>query len=234
MQYTRLMKRAGQDIINGRGDWRTNWSKLIYYSTIQNFIFNAMQQALFAIGFGEEDEEEVDSKTFKTANGMVDSILRGTGIVGNLAMMGKNVGMKVYKESQKDGRTDYEGVIDEIGKISPPISSKISKIRSATYVFDNQMDEVQAEGLSLDNPAVLATAQIIAAGTNVPLDRVVRLYDNYKTAVASDVEAWQRVALVLGWSSWELGIEDEVLQLKNKKLQPKKLQKKKLKKKRLK
>tara|TARA_X000001382_G_scaffold65794_1_gene45650 strand:- start:6 stop:6401 length:6396 start_codon:yes stop_codon:yes gene_type:complete len=234
MQYTRLMKRAGQDIINGRGDWRTNWSKLIYYSTIQNFIFNAMQQALFAIGFGEEDEEEVDNKVTATANGMVDSILRGTGISGNLVMMGKNVGLKVLKESQKDGRTDYEGVIDEIGKISPPISSKISKIRSATYVFDNKMDEVQAEGLSLDNPAVLATAQIIAAGTNVPLDRVVRLYDNYKTAISSDAEAWQRVALVLGWSSWQIGIEDEVLQLKNQRLQPKKLQKKKFKKKRLK
>ena len=30
MQYTRLMKKAGQDIINGRGDFKTNMSKILY------------------------------------------------------------------------------------------------------------------------------------------------------------------------------------------------------------
>ena len=54
-----------------------------------------------------------------------------------------------------------------------------------------------------------------------------------RAAVASDTEAWQRVALILGWSSWELGMkkeEDEKLTTKgikqsklNKKIKKKKL-----------
>jgi hypothetical protein len=53
----------------------------------------------------------------------------------------------------------------------------------------------------------MASAQTISAFTNVPLDRVMRIYDNTRAAVASDTEAWQRVALLLGWSTWELDIE---------------------------
>jgi hypothetical protein len=98
------------------------------------------------------------------------------------------------------------------------------------------MDIVLDEGLSLDNPANMAIAQLISAGTNVPLDRVVRLFDNYRAAVAEDTEAWQRVALVLGWGTWELNMEDdnEGLGIKNKKLEHKKFQKKKIKRRKIK
>jgi AraC-like DNA-binding protein len=235
MQYTRLMKRAAQDIANGRGDWKTNWSKLIYYSTIQNFIFNAMQQALFAIGFGEDEVEEVDKKVTGVANGMVDSVLRGTGIYGNVAMMGKNVAREIVKQANKP-RPDYDKAIDRAFSISPPISSKLSRLRQASYTFENEMDEIKNEGLSVDNPGIMATAQIISATTNVPLDRVVRLFDNYRAAVAEDTEAWQRVALILGWGTWELGVEDdsEGLKIENRKLNHKKFKKKTLKKRTLK
>ena len=57
MQYTRLIKKASRDLINGRGDWKTNVSKIAYYGAIQNFIFNALQQALFALIPGFDDEE---------------------------------------------------------------------------------------------------------------------------------------------------------------------------------
>ena len=55
----------------------------------------------------------------------------------------------------------------------------------------------------------MAAAQFISAFTNVPLDRVLRIYDSTRAAVAEDTEAWQRVALILGWGTWELGIEEE-------------------------
>ena len=45
------------------------------------------------------------------------------------------------------------------------------------------------------------------------------MYDNTKAAVAEDTETWQRVALALGWSTWELGMEDEKNQ-KEKKIKP--------------
>jgi len=55
MQYTRLIKKAASDLKNGRGDAKTNISKIFYYGFAQNLLFNAMQQALFAIGFGDDD-----------------------------------------------------------------------------------------------------------------------------------------------------------------------------------
>ena len=59
MQYMRLTKKAFLDLKNGRGDAKTNISKLVYYSFVQNLIFTSMQSALFAVVF-EEDEEEKD------------------------------------------------------------------------------------------------------------------------------------------------------------------------------
>ena len=86
MQYTRLMKKAAQDIVNGRGDFKTNMSKILYYGFIQNLIFSALSNALFALipGFDDDEPEEdaLDKKTERILNSMVDTILRGSGLTG--------------------------------------------------------------------------------------------------------------------------------------------------------
>ena len=56
MQYARIIKRSTQDLLAGRGDWKSNVSKIFYYGAVQNLIFNALQQALFALAFGDEEE----------------------------------------------------------------------------------------------------------------------------------------------------------------------------------
>ena len=64
MQYTRLFKKAALDLANGRGDWKTNMSKLLYYGAVQNIIFTSLQQALFAMLFDDDtidDEEEQEA-----------------------------------------------------------------------------------------------------------------------------------------------------------------------------
>eukprot|EP00494_Astrolonche_serrata_P004198 UN04210 len=38
MQYSRLMKRAFQDLVNGRGSSKSNMSKIVYYGFVQNLI----------------------------------------------------------------------------------------------------------------------------------------------------------------------------------------------------
>ena len=63
------------------------------------------------------------------------------------------------------------------------------------------------KGWSIDNPAYLAAGQVIAATTNIPLDRALKKIDNIRNASNSDLEAWQRVASAAGWSAWELGIQ---------------------------
>ena len=57
MQYARIIKKSTKDLLAGRGDWRTNVSRILYYGAVQNLIFNALQQAIFTLLF---DEEEVD------------------------------------------------------------------------------------------------------------------------------------------------------------------------------
>jgi vacuolar-type H+-ATPase subunit I/STV1 len=60
-------------------------------------------------------------------------------------------------------------------------------------------------GLSLDNPAVLATANVISALTNIPTDRVVMKLTNIKDATMGDFENWQRISMLMGINKWSLG-----------------------------
>ena len=203
MQYTRLQKRAIQDLINGRGDWKENMGKVLYYGFIQNLIFNALQAALFAVLF--DDDEDLDPKGGRIANGMADSLLRGLGIYGAAVAAGKNMILEAVRQSEKS-RPDYQNAALQALSISPPISSKINKLRSAAKTWQYNKDDIMREGLSLENPAYLATGKIISALTNVPLDRLFQKIDNLKTATETDTEAWQSISLALGWDQWSLGL----------------------------
>jgi hypothetical protein len=209
MQYSRLMKRGYQDLVAGRGDWKTNASKIIYYGVIQNFLFNALQKALFALGFGEEEEDEEKNKKYiSVVEGMADSVIRGTGITGAAVMTAKNFATDVARRAKKP-KPNFQDSAWRLLDISPPMDSKVSKVRSALFALEYQMDEMKEKGLTLENPALMAGANFISAAFNIPLDRVLRITDNYRAALAEDTEVWQRVALLLGWSTWELGIKEE-------------------------
>ena len=199
-QYARLIQKAASDLKNGRGDAKTNVSKILYYGMIQNILFNSLQQALFALAFDDEEpsEEAKNKKYVSIINGMADSLLRGMGFAGAAVSTVKNAIMKIAegKEAQ-DSAT-------ELLDISPPISSKISKLRSAGRTWDWNKKEIKEKGWSLDNPAWLAIGQVISAATNVPADRGIRKLTNLKDAVDSENEEWQRIANVLGWQKWEL------------------------------
>ena len=205
MQYARIQKRAYQDLVNGRGDAKANVSKIIYYGFVQNLIFNALQQAIFAIGFGDDDDEKNEKKYFNTANGMLDSLLRGIGIAGATTAVIKNFLLDIYERSDRK-RPEYVDAVYKLLQISPPISSKISKIRQAAYQFDSKKrrQEIFEKGFSIDNPAYEAAAKVISATTNLPLDRLINKANNIEAALSEDVETWQRVAMLAGWPEWQI------------------------------
>ena len=104
IQYARIMKKAALDLANGRGDWKTNLSKLIWYGAVQNVIFTALQNALFAIAFSDEDDDpkraqSERAKYVRSANSIVDTLLRGAGLQGAIVAAGKNIILNAIEQT---------------------------------------------------------------------------------------------------------------------------------------
>jgi hypothetical protein len=206
MQYARIIKRATQDLAAGRGDWKTNVSKIVYYGAMQNLIFNALQTALFALAFDEEEEEKED-KTGRIANGMADSLLRGLGIQGAAVAAIKDALFTIYEQANKEkGAPEFRKAISDLFGFSPPLDSKIRKLTSGANTFSWEREKMSQEGYNLNNPAYLAFAQVVAGLTNVPLDRAIQKINNLRAASSDSSAKWQKVALLMGWSTWDLGL----------------------------
>ena len=217
MQYNRLIKKAAQDLVNGRGDTKANVSRIVYYGAIQNLIFYGLQTALFAALFSDDEEDEVTGKkTERVVNGMVDTLLRGSGIGGAIVSTVKNVIMKFLKESEKmnDGiyytDPDWGNVVIEALNISPPIGIKARKIYSGLKTWEYNKDVIDyMDKTDLDNPAYDAAFSVTEAVTNVPLSRMYNKFQNISEAFNSDHDTWKRVAMLLGWSKWSFGIKNQ-------------------------
>ena len=223
MQYARIQKRAFQDLVSGRGDAKTNVSKIVYYGFIQNMLFNGLQQALFALGMGDDEEEDV-KKISNTVNGMLDSQLRGLGFGGAALSAAKNFLLNIYERSGRS-RPQYKDAVWELLKVSPPISSKISKLRGAAYPFDSKerRQEVKDKGFDIDNPAYESLAKVVSATANIPLDRVLQKYNNIKAAMEEDTAWWQSVAMLAGWPSWAIKPDAEEVAKKKERKEKKKI-----------
>ena len=204
MQYNRLIKRAAQDLINGRGDWKANTSRIVYYLGIQNFIFNALSQALFAMS-GEADSEENIERYSKIGNSMLDSILRGSGYGGALVAVLKNFGAEMYEQSKAD-RPQYRDAWIELLGIAPPVQAKVKRLNQAGKTLDYNQKTAEEMGweFSLDNPNYQSIASWVSGVTNVPLDRLMRKADNVNQLLNDDWESWQKVMMMLGWNKWDL------------------------------
>jgi len=230
MQYNRLIKKAALDLINGRGDWRSNISRIMYYGAVQNIIFSSLQSALFAVAFDdEEDEEFLDTKVERIANGTLDSLLRGSGIYGAVLSTVKNTIMKYVSEREKGVRADNGRVLVEALNVSPPLGSKARKLYSAMTTDKWNKDIYGKIPLTnVDNPIWDITGNVVEASFNVPLARIQRKLSNLKAAFDNDNANWQRLALFAGWDKWSLGIDrpKEVEEAKEEVKEEKKEQKK--------
>ena len=225
MQYTRLMKKAGQDLVNGRGDAKTNISKIIYYGAVQNFIFNALSNALFALIPGFEDEEEEDDeakqrkeddKSARILHGMMDSLLRGTGIRGAVITTIKNTIRQYFRQEEKGFTANHAYTIVEAANLSPAIGSKLRKINTAiqTKKFENDVIQKRGFDITIDgkfnlSPTYNIIGSLAAASLNIPLDRAISEAQAVSEALDNRNSKWQRVALSMGWRTWDVGALNE-------------------------
>ena len=234
MQYTRLMKRAGQDLINRRRipgltqaqSDATYISKIIYYGAVQNFIFAALQNALFAVipGFGgEDDEEELTKeqrkrkKELRIANNMVDTLLRGTGIYGAIAATLKNTVIKFYENEQKDPfAKDNADIILEAANLSPVIGSKLRKLNNALKTREFEKDVIEERGWEITrdgrlnlSPSYNVLGSTAEALLNIPLERTIAEIDALVEMTDQRNSSLERIALALGWRTWDIGVPNE-------------------------
>ena len=236
MQYARLTKKSFLDLINRRGDPKTNLSKLMYYTFVQNAIFSALQSALFAGLFEDEDDDQLEEREVKVANSMLDTFLRGSGIYGAILSTSKNVLLEIKKQNDSD-RPDFTKAAQKTLDLSPPLSSKMRKLMSAGRAFSYKKTREKMTGYGLDNPAYYAGGQIVSAVTNIPLDRAIKKADNIRVAIDEDTKMWQSIALFLGYSQWDLGLinkKEKKGLLNKRKMKKRKLGGRKLKKRELK
>jgi hypothetical protein len=231
-QYSRIMKRSALDIVKRRQMPGTtsmlqsdlsNFSKIMYYGAIQNLIFNSLSAAIFALipGFGEEEEEEeIDKSTAeklkRITNGSIDSILKGLGVRGAVVAQIKNTIMEYFKQKDKGYRADHAYTIIQAVNLSPPIGSKIKKMYSAITGYKYGSGLMEQRGLDLTangrlnlSPSYAVLGSLASGVANVPLDRMYAEIQGMSEMFDSRNTAYQRLALALGFRSWDVNAKNE-------------------------
>jgi len=215
LQYTRLPKKAALDLINRRGDWKTNMSKILYYGFAQNVLFTALQSGFFSYLLADDDDDETDKekkardrKLEYAINGSLDGFLRGMGYKGAVIAALKNLGLEYHAQYQKReaGVRVNDSALRLIQKgltISPPISKKIGDIVEA------QKFQTWKQYKSDPFYQAFAYANYASGLTNFPADRIFKKIENLKAASQDSTEAWQSIALGLGWSPYNVGVDIE-------------------------
>ena len=242
-QYVRLIKKAGLDLINRRKTKpytsqaksdMSNISRIIYYGTVQNIIFGALQTGLFAMLFSEDDEEDEKTKKFfktkkdRVINGTIDTILRGSGVAGAIVSTIKNGLIKYHENQGKKWNKQLDTISEELIQLSPPIGIKKRKLDSFEKTLEfNKKVIPEMDTFDLDNPIWYAYAQLIEGATNIPVARLHRKVENVRAALNSENEWWQRLAVGLGWSKWDVGIENKEVEAIKEKIKKQKKENKK-------
>ena len=243
-QYTRLMKKSGLDLINRRKSppYTTqtqsdmaNLSKIVYYGAVQNMIFYGLQTGLFALMFGEDEEQDEKTKRFfdrkkqRVLSGSIDSVLRGMGVGGAVIATIKNY---ITKFAENRDKSEYikskDPAWQQLITFMPPVDIKFRKFKYAERDFVEKGDVMkEMPTFDIDNPVWSATTNIIQGGTNVPVNRLYEKTMNIREALDEQNEWWQRLFMWAGWSRWNFGIRNEEVDFYKKQVKDQKKKQKK-------
>jgi len=235
IQLNRSIKKSAQDIYNRRrtpgmsqaqSDF-SNFSKIIYYGAIQNAIFSSLQAAMFALipGFNDDEEKEgdltmqekTDKKLFQVINSMVDTTLKGGfGLPGAVVSILKNAIIEYKKQEDRGFLADDSKTLIALLNISPAVGSKGRKVVNfiKTERFDKEVISERGWDVTIDgkfnlSPRWSSAGNLIEGTLNIPTARVVDELNSITEALDSRNTAWQRIALALGWKTWNVGSKNE-------------------------
>ena len=223
-QYARIVKKSYSDLVKRRiskgykdqgASDTANISRIIYYGAVQSVIFYGLQQALFAAMFEDDEEEDEKNKKFfdmkkdRVIYGTFDSLLRGSGLYGAVASTLINYARKRIENSKSDSWFKTPAW-PELLQIAPPIGIKVRKLTSSENIEKWNKDVMKYMSTwDIDNPLWDAVSTGIEGLTNAPINRLYRKLMNLRAGLDSENAWWQRVAVTLGWSRWDVGIENK-------------------------
>jgi len=218
-QYNRIIKKAGSDIFNRRitppnttqmQSDMSNMSRILYYGAAQNLIFYTLQTALFAVMFGDdEDEEAYLKKKERVINGTIDTLLRGSGIYGVAISTLKNMTIKFMEQREKGYNKDESAVLMEALNFSPVVGIKARGIVNTEKTLNYNMPVIkEMELLDIDNPIWSATTNLIQSTTGAPANRVYQKTINLRNAADNQYTAFQRALFLSGYTTWSLNLGD--------------------------
>ena len=219
-QYNRIIKKAGLDILNRRitGPNTTqtqsdmsNVSRILYYGAAQNLIFYSLQTALFAVMFGDDDEdnEAFLKKKERVIQGSIDTILRGSGIYGVAVSTLKNMIRKFAEQREKGYNKDESAVIMELANFSPVVGIKLRKIVNAEKTLNYNKKVIdEMETFDIDNPQWSAVTNYVEAITTAPTNRIYQKTINLRNAADNQYTALQRALFFSGYTTWSLNLGD--------------------------
>ena len=149
-------------------------------------------------------------------NSMTDSVLKGSGVRGAVIATLKNTITEYFKQEEKGFIADQTYTILQALSLSPPIGSKARKLYSAIQTKKFEKDTLAARGFDVTadgklnlSPAYSIIGNLASALGNVPLDRIVDELNSIVEALDSRNTTWQRIALALGWKTWDVGAKNE-------------------------
>ena len=224
-QFNRLGKKAFQDIYNRRitkpnttqmQSDISNASRITYYFAVQNAIFYTLQTALFAMMF--DDDEEDNNKLFlkkkeRLINGSIDSVLRGSGLIGGVIATLKNVAIAFARQRDVKYNPDESAVALEALNLSPVLGIKIRKIVNAEKTLNyNKKVIKEMETFDIDNPQWSAVTSYTESLTNIPLNRLYNKTQNVRQALNNEHSAWERSLMFLGWSQYNLNLKNKKME----------------------
>ena len=224
------------------GAWKTHLSKIIYYGAIQNIAFNSLQSGLFFLLFDDDEEEReaelakkglkgdwfskegkddkafISSKWFRVLNNSINTIIRGTGLVGAGLVALKDTYIEYRKQDEKGFLGETGKIIASLANVSPTLGNKVNNLYQVGNVlkFEKDLIKEQNKGFKdtfpyfqIDNPIYEIAGRSIEASTNIPLNRLRTKVINFGAALDSNNKNYQRIATGMGWSTWNIGIENK-------------------------
>jgi hypothetical protein len=165
----------------------------------------------------DDDEEDVNNlfikKQERLINGSIDSVLRGSGLIGGVVATLKNVAIAFARQRDVNYNPDESAVGLEALNLSPVLGIKLRKIVNAEKTLNyNKKVIKEMETFDIDNPQWSAVTNYTEAFTNIPLNRLYNKTQNVRQALNNDHAAWERTLMFLGWSQYNLDLENKKME----------------------